>query len=70
VLTLGGGTGLLLFFGGHSSVSWALTICLFFLIKCLYFFIVPVRRRSSKAGSEKDPFELAVEAANKVLDGI
>ncbi len=77
VLTLGGGAGLLLFFGGHSSVSWALTICLFFLIQSLYFFIVPARRGIvharrgiSKAGSEKDPFELAVEAANKVLDGI
>jgi hypothetical protein len=70
VLTLGGAAGLLLFFGAHSSVAWALTISLFFLIQSLYFFIVPARRGISKTQSEKDPFEKAVEAANKVLDGI
>jgi hypothetical protein len=70
VLTLGGAAGLLLFFGSHSSVAWALTICLFFLIQSIYFFIVPTRRSISKTRSEKDPFEQAVEEAKKVLDGI
>ncbi|MEJ2639793.1 MAG: hypothetical protein P8010_09475 [Desulfosarcinaceae bacterium] len=70
VLTLGGTAGLLLFFGGHSPVAWALTICLFFLIQSLYFFIVPARRSASKPRSGKDPFEKAVEEATKVLDGI
>ncbi len=70
VLTLGGAAGLLLFFGGHSSVAWALTICLFFLIQSLYFFIVPIRRRTFEARRERDPFEQAVEEAKKVLDGI
>lgn len=70
VLTLGGAVGLLLFLGGHSSVAWALTICLFFLIQSVYFFIVPTRRVVSKTRSEKDPFEQAVEEAKKVLDGL
>jgi hypothetical protein len=70
VLTLGGAAGLLLFFGSHSSVAWALTICLFFLIQSIYFFIVPTRRSISKTRSEKDPFEQAAEEAKKVLDGI
>lgn len=70
VLTLGGAAGLLLFFGGHSSVAWALTISLFFLIQSIYFFIVPTRRGFSETQNEKDPFEQAVEEAKKVLDGI
>jgi hypothetical protein len=70
VLTLGGAAGLLLLFGGHSSVAWALTICLFFLIQSLYFFIVPTRWGIAQTGSRKDPFEIAVEAAKKVLEGI
>jgi hypothetical protein len=70
MLTLGGAAGVLLFFGAHSSVAWSLTICLFFLIQSIYFFIVPTRKRSSVPPSEKDPFERAVEEAKKVLDGI
>jgi hypothetical protein len=70
VLTLGGAAGLLLFLGGHTEVAWALTICLFFLIQSIYFYIVPARRGFSKTRRVKDPFEKAVEAANKVLDGI
>jgi hypothetical protein len=70
VLTLGGATGLLLFFGGHTEVAWALNICLFFMIQSIYFFIVPVQQSISKTGKSKDPFETAVEAATKVLDGI
>jgi hypothetical protein len=70
VLTLGGAAGLLLFLAGHSSVAWALTISLFFLIQSIYFFIVPTRRSISRTRSEKDPFEQAVEEAKKVLDGI
>lgn len=70
VLTLGGAAGLLLFFGGHTEVAWALTICLFFLIQSIYFFIVPARRGITKTVREKDPFEKAIEEAKKVLDGI
>jgi hypothetical protein len=70
VLTLGGAAGLLLLFGGHSKVAWALTISLFFLIQSIYFFIVPTQQSKSKTGRVKDPFEKAVEAAQKVLDGI
>jgi hypothetical protein len=70
VLTLGGAAGLLLFFGGRSSVAWALTLCLFFLIQSLYFFFVPARGLVSMAQREGDPFEKAVDAAKKVLDGI
>jgi hypothetical protein len=70
VLTLGGAAGLLLVFGGHSSAALALTICLFFLIQSLYFFMVPAKRRPIRPESEKDPFEQAAEEAEKVLDGI
>jgi hypothetical protein len=70
VLTLGGAAGLVLFFGGRTEVAWALTIALFFLIQSIYFFIVPAQQSISKTRSVKDPFENAVEAAQKVLDGI
>ncbi len=70
VLTLGGAAGLLLFFGGHSSVAWALAISLFFLIQSIYFIIVPTRPGRSETINKKDPFEQAVEEAKKVLSGI
>jgi hypothetical protein len=70
VITLGGTVGLLLFFGGHSLVSWALAVCLFFLIQSLYFFMVPVKGRPRQPKSEDDPFERAAEEAEKVLGGI
>jgi hypothetical protein len=70
VLTLGGAAGILLFFGSHTEVAWALTIALFFLMQSIYFFIVPTRRGMSKTGSVNDPFERALAEAKALLDGI
>lgn len=68
-VTMAGSTAVLLFFGAHSAVALALNICLFFLIQSLYFFIVPACRQRPAPRNAKDPFELAVAEAQKVLDG-
>lgn len=70
VITVVGGSGLLLFFGADSSLAGALNICLFFLIQSLYFFIVPTKEHRFQQSKQRDPFEQAVEEAKKVLDGI
>jgi hypothetical protein len=70
VITIVGAAAVLVFLGGHSSVAWALNICLFFLIQSLYFFIVPEHRTSPDIQNAKDPFERAADRAKKVLDGL
>lgn len=70
VITLVGGSGLLLFFGAHSSLAGALNICLFYLIQSLYFFIVPTGQHRFRRTDRRDPFEQAAEEARKVMDGV
>ncbi len=70
VITVLGGSALVMLFGGQTSLSWALAICLFTLVQAFYFFLVP----NSKKIAEKnrvtgDPFDRAVEEARKVLEG-
>ncbi len=70
VVTMVGGAGLLLMIGSHSYGAWALNICLFFLVQSLYFFIVPVASTGQNTSISGDPFELAAEDAEKVLEGL
>ena len=70
VITVVGGTAALMLFSAHSSAAWALNICLFFLIQALYFFIVPTHGSDTQGRCSRDPFERAVEEAEKVLDGL
>lgn len=71
VVTVLGGSALVMLFGGRSTLSWAIAICLFSLVQALYFFIVPNNRRIAEPKKTTgDPFERAVEEARKVLEGL
>lgn len=68
VITVLGGCSLVMLFGGQTTLSWAIAVCLFSLVQALYFFIVPSHRTAAeKPGVKGDPFERAVEEAQKVL---
>jgi hypothetical protein len=70
LITLLGGSALVMLFGGQTNLSWAIAICLFTLIQALYFFIVPHNRKIlEKTRGPGDPFDRAVEEARKVLEG-
>jgi hypothetical protein len=67
-LAIGGGSGLVMFFNPGSSIAWAISIWLFFLMQALYFFIVPL---SAPSGDEAlgDTFERAHREALRLLQG-
>jgi hypothetical protein len=68
-ITVLGGCFMVMLFGGHTTLSWALAICLFSLIQALYFYIVPHRRTATEnSKQDSDPFDRAVEEARKVLE--
>ena len=69
-LTITGAVLLLMFFGGHSTVAWALNICLFFLVQSLYFFFVPVKWACEQAQPAGDPFDRAVAGAQQLMDDL
>jgi len=70
VITVLGGAALVMVFGGQSTLSWAIAICLFSLVQALYFFIVPPNLRMvEKKTVAADPFDRAVEEARRVLEG-
>ena len=69
-ITVLGGSSLVMLFGGHTSLSWAIAVCLFSLVQALYFFIVPIHRTTvEKSCRDEDPFDRALEEARKVLEG-
>lgn len=68
VITVLGGSSLVMLFGGRTPLSWAIAVCLFSLVQALYFFIVPFHRESAdRSDPDSDPFDRAVEEARKVL---
>ena len=70
MITVLGGAALVMLFGGSSSLSWAVAICLFTLVQAVYFFIVPQSRKTGdKREVPGDPFERAAEEVGKVLEG-
>jgi hypothetical protein len=70
VITVLGGSALVMLFGGQTSLSWAIAVCLFTLVQAIYFFIVPHSAGAAKKKTATgDPFDRAVEEARKVLEG-
>ena len=67
---MAGAVLVLMFFGGHSPIAWALSICLFFLVQSLYFFIVSANLNPVGSQADRDPFEQAVEDARQVMNGL
>ena len=68
VITVLGGSSLVMLLGGRTSLSWAIGIFLFTLVQTLYFFIVPGCGEENRINVPDDPFERAMEEARKVLD--
>lgn len=67
-ITLTGGGILVMAFGGHSPLSWAVSVGLFGLVQALYFYIVPVRSKEERGAFAKDPFERAAAEVQKLLE--
>jgi hypothetical protein len=67
--TIAGAVLLLMFFGGHTPIAWAVSICLFYLVQSLFFFFVPVTGDSGTQGSDNDPFEQAAVDVQHLMDG-
>ena len=68
VITVGGGACLVAFLGPGSSVTWAISIWLFFLMQAVYFYMVPASCSKDAVGTAIDPFEHAHREALRVLD--
>ena len=68
IITLSGGAGLVALLGPGSTVTWSISIWLFFLVQALYFFIVPAVNRPDTARTVQDPFEQAHREARRVLE--
>lgn len=67
ILTGSGGIGLLALLGPNSTITWAISIWLFFLVQSLYFFIVPIPDRKDAARTKEDPFEQSRREAQWIL---
>lgn len=70
VITICGGTSLVLFFSSSNPAAMALNICLFALIQSFYYFFVPVCRSGHDMTVNTDAFEQAAEHASKILEGM
>ena len=68
IITVIAGTGLVALLRPGASITWAISIWLFFLVQALYFFIVPVTDPSTTSEVNEDPFEQARREAQRVLD--
>ena len=68
VITVGGGAGLVSLLGPGSSLTWAISIWLFFLVQALYFYMVPTSCPPDAVGTASDPFDQAHREALRVLD--
>ena len=68
VITVGGGAGLVALLGPGASVTWAISIWLFFLVQAVYFYLVPTSCAIDAGGTAADPFEQAHREALRVLD--
>ena len=69
-ICVAGGTSLVALLGPDTTVTWAVSIWLFFLVQALYFFMVPSVNRPTPARTQPDPFEQAQREALRVLDDI
>ena len=62
-----GGGALVAFFIPHSTFSWALGICMFFLVQALYFVLFENVYENDEEKFEVDPFEQAMMRAGKIM---
>ena len=67
VITVLGGSSLVMLFGGQTPLSWAIGIFLFTLVQALYFFIVPAYRGEGRSEASVDPFDRVMEEARRVM---
>jgi len=67
-ITAAGGAALVALLGPGSTVTWAISIWLFFLVQALYFFIVPHRGPTIADRQESDPFDRARREARRILE--
>jgi hypothetical protein len=68
VITVGGGACLVSLLGPGTTITWAVSIWLFFLVQAVYFYLVPASCPPDAAGAAADPFEQAHREALRVLD--
>lgn len=69
VITVGGGAGLVSLLSPGSTITWAISIWLFFLVQALYFYMVPTSCPPDAVGTAaSDPFDQAYRQALRVLD--
>jgi hypothetical protein len=69
-VSIAGGAGLVVLLGPGTTVTWAVSIWLFFLVQALYFFIVSPVEQPTSAQTPPDPFAQAQREALRVLDDI
>lgn len=68
IITVAGSAALVALLNPGSTVIWAVSIWLFFLVQALYFFIVPATGPSNSTRPVDDPFEQAHREALRVLN--
>jgi hypothetical protein len=68
-ITIAGGGGIVAVVNPATTVTWTLSIWLFILIQCLYFFIVPTSCTARNKTPPEDPFERACRNARRILEG-
>jgi len=68
VITVGGGAGLVSLLGPGSSLTWAISIWLFFLMQAVYFYMVPTSCSPDTVETVIDPFSQAHREALRVLE--
>ncbi|WP_372680911.1 hypothetical protein [Desulfosarcina sp.] len=68
VVTAGGGAGLVSLLGPGSSLTWAISIWLFFLVQAVYFYMVPAPCPPDVVGTTADPFDASHREALRILE--
>lgn len=66
-IAVAGGAGLVALLNPGSTIAWAISIWLFFLMQALYFFIVPMIN-PSPGNMHEEPFEQAHREALRLLE--
>lgn len=69
ILTAAGGAGLVALLRPGTSLAWAVSLWLFFLVQALYFYLVPPAEAATRSRPSADPFVMAQREALRLLDG-
>ena len=67
-ISTAGSAGLIVLLNPVSTISWSISIWLFFLMQALYFFIVPVSNRQTSPPYNQDSFEQAHREARQIME--